>query len=123
MRALIALTLVLSAGAYAQTHADLDKKELAMIKGLEDKNTAARKAFFKSPKDPKLKKAYVAATWKHAEAVLVSPALGPKDKYPRSLKLYREILKVEPSNKLAKERISLIEGIYKSMGRPVPGGG
>lgn len=121
MRAVfIALFVSLIGVASAQGTSAMDKKELAMIAGLDKKYQAAKKASAASPKDEKLKTAYVAATLSLADVVLVSPALTPKDKYPRALRLYREVRKIEPTNKKAKEKIELIEGIYRSMGRPIP---
>lgn len=55
-----------------------------------------------------------------AEKVMLDPELGPKEKYPKSLGMFRDALEVDPNNALAKESIKLIEDIYKSMGRPVP---
>ncbi len=57
---------------------------------------------------------------KEAEKVMLDPKLGPKEKYPKSLGMFRDALKIDPNNALAKESIKLIEDIYKSMGRPVP---
>lgn len=55
-----------------------------------------------------------------AEKVMLDPDLGPKEKYPKSLGMFRDAIKIDPNNALAKESIKLIEDIYKSMGRPVP---
>jgi len=121
MRSVLAcVALLIGAVGYCQGAAKLDQKELAMLKGLEKTYSAAKAKSLKAPKDAKLKKDYVGATLKYADAVLVSPALSPKEKYPRSLKLYREARKVDPKNAHAKENIDLIEGIYKQMGRPIP---
>lgn len=115
--------LLMGLGACAEAQAklsDLDKKELAMLADLEKKQVAAEAAFKKKPADAKLKKSYIDTSTKLADAVLVSPALAPKDKYPKSLRLYRGVKKVDPKNAHAKKNIDLIEGIYKSMGRPIP---
>ncbi len=120
-----ALVLALIFGATSSANAqaklsDMDKKELAMLAGLEKKHVAAEAAYKKKPTDAKLKKAHLDAATKLADAVLVSPALAPKDKYPKSLRVYRGIMKVDPKNAHAKKQIDLIEGIYRSMGRPIP---
>ena len=44
----------------------------------------------------------------------------PRVKYPGALKAYREVLKYDKTNAKAKQNIATIEGIYKSMGRPIP---
>lgn len=119
----LVLSLMMGVAASASAQAklsDMDKKELAMLAGLEKKHVAAEAAFKKKPADAKLKKTHLDAARKLADAVLVSPALAPKDKYPKSLRLYRGIVKVEPKNAHAKKQIDLIEGIYRSMGRPIP---
>jgi len=71
-------------------------------------------------KDPKTKDAYVQATIKLATDTMGSNSLESKVKYPAALRLYREALKVDPTNKDAMDYKNLIEGIYKQMGRPVP---
>lgn len=78
------------------------------------------KAAYKKQANPKTKKAYVDATVKYGTACMNSDALDRKVKYKKALYLYREALKIDPSNKEAKENASMIESIYKSMGRPIP---
>lgn len=120
----VALLLVVASAfagqSSAKTTKDLDKQELKMIAGFAAATVKARAAYFKAPKDAAKKKAFITAAYKEADAVYVSPALGPKDKYPRALRLYREISRADSAQKKALERIGIIEGIYKSMGRPVP---
>lgn len=122
-RSVLPILLIALLGPFAASQkksmADMDKEELAMLGKLEKSYVEAKAVNFKKP-SPAAKKTYLAAALKYADAVLISPALGPKDKYPKSLRVYREVRKVEPTNKAAKEKIDLIEGIYKSMGRPIP---
>lgn len=94
-----------------------EKKKLANAKVAYSK---AKVAFDKKPKDAKLKKSYIEAAMKYGNIALTSPALTPKEKYPLSLRMYREVLRLDPKNSEAKQNKELIEGIYKQMGRPVP---
>lgn len=55
-----------------------------------------------------------------AEKIMLDPALAPKNKYPKALGMFRDVLEIDPNNALAKDSIKLIEDIYASMGRPVP---
>ena len=67
-----------------------------------------------------LKKALVDANMAKADSFMNDPASPPRVKYPTALRAYREVLKYDKTNKKAQENIATIEGIYKSMGRPVP---
>jgi tetratricopeptide (TPR) repeat protein len=60
------------------------------------------------------------ATVEYGTAVMLAPELTPKEKYPKALRLFREVLKLDPDNAQAKKSAETIEAIYKSMGRPVP---
>lgn len=66
------------------------------------------------------RKTYIGATVTLGTVVMESPLLTPKAKYPRALNLYREALRLDPTNKEAKANKKMIEDIYRSMGRPVP---
>ena len=46
---------------------------------------------------------------------------GARTKYRAALDDYRQALKADPTNAEAKHNKDLIEGIYKQMGRPIPG--
>lgn len=86
---------------------------------MEAYQVTTKSAFSKKP-SPTTKKAYVSATVKYGTACMNSDALDRKVKYKKALQLYREALKVDPSNKEAKENAKMIEDVYRSMGRPVP---
>lgn len=112
------LILPLAVGISAQGNA-LDKEKAKLAK-LEKAYLAAKLAFGKDKKNAAKKKAYVQATVAYGTATMNSPALAPKDKYPKALRLYREALAIDPKNAEAKENKATIEGIYRSMGRPIP---
>ncbi len=99
------------------------KAEKAKLAKLAKNSQAARAAMERATekaKVAKLKKAAADAIMKEADVVLVTPALGPKEKYPKALRLYREVVRLDPKNAGAKEAIKTIESIYKQMGRPIP---
>jgi tetratricopeptide (TPR) repeat protein len=53
-------------------------------------------------------------------AYMYEDSLPPFRKYPSALRQFRKALEYDKENKKAKANIATIEGIYKSMGRPVP---
>lgn len=117
----LAATFVLAIGLSAIAQQPIDsKKELAELARLEKLQIASKAAFKKSPKDAKKRKAYLDVSLLLANNTQASMALGSKDKYPKALRLYREVLVVDPANKEAKLNRDRIESIYKSMGRPIP---
>ncbi|HZH98683.1 MAG TPA: hypothetical protein VEX38_06900 [Fimbriimonadaceae bacterium] len=119
----ILLTLILALCGFAaaqKTAQDMNKMELDMLAKLEKQYAAAKQAFEKKPKDAKAKKTYIVSANKFANATMVSPALPPRAKYPKALRVYREVKKVDPKNAEADKWIKEIERIYTSMGRPVP---
>ncbi len=86
----------------------------------EKKYKAASAAYAKAPKDANAKKGYIEATMSYGNTVLLSQALGPKEKYPKALNLYRAVLKVDPKHAEALGNKKMIEDIYRSMNRPIP---
>jgi tetratricopeptide (TPR) repeat protein len=111
LSAILAL-VVLAASVVAQTPAELTAYGKAYA--------AAKKALAAKPKDKKLQKAFVVAGDRYATATMNAPSLPPRTKYRGALRLYREVLKVDPKNKEAANNSKMIIDIYKSMGRPVP---
>ena len=73
-----------------------------------------------SPSDEAVKKARVDAHLKYANYFMYESVLPPKEKYPSALREYRLVSAIDPANDEAKQNISLIEGIYNQMGRPIP---
>ena len=93
----------------------------AKLKQLTADYKASKAAFAKKPKDAKVKKKYVDSTFAVGMGTMYGEKLSPHQKYAGALDYFREVLKVEPKHKLAKENYDMIVKIYKQMGRPVPG--
>jgi hypothetical protein len=108
---------VLSAIGLSQTPpAQVTKEKLAKLKTTYE---SAKAASTKKPKDAKLKKAYEEAALGYGLGCMYGD-LPPREKYVSALRYLRETVKINPKNKVAKEQISMIESIYKQMGRPIP---
>jgi len=118
--ALIAVVSLLGVSLATAQPATGMKAEKEKLLKMEKAYKSAKAAYLKSPKNPKLKAAYVDATVKFGTGTMLSPTLGPKDKYPKALKLYREALKIDPKNKEALQNKKMIEDIYRQMNRPIP---
>ena len=75
----------------------------------------------KSPKDAKLKKAYVDTGYNYGHTVMMDRGkLRPTVQYRAALAIYRKVLVVDPKHKKTLEDKKLIEDIYKQMGLPIP---
>ncbi len=81
---------------------ELDKKITEAEKGKDKKATAA---------------AYAA----RGTVRMNDDKAGAKVKYRAALDDYRKALSLDPENAEAKTNKEMIESIYKSMGRPIPG--
>lgn len=71
-------------------------------------------------KDAAVTKAKVDTHLAYGDFFMFNQEMRPMQKYPGALKQYRRVLELDKSNAKAKENIATIEGIYKSMGRPIP---
>lgn len=111
---LVAALLLASVLSFAQT------ASLKKLKGLEKSYVAAKAALAKSPKDKKVQKKFVDAGVKYGHECMMSQDLDRKEKYKLALRAYREVLKIDPKNEVAKPESDLIISIYKQMGRPIP---
>ena len=114
---LCAMSLAQMGGYGAPKPTAADK---AHIVKLEKEYDAAKAAFAKSPKNPKARQRFVDAGVQYGHESMVSPVLDRKIKYRQALRVYREVLKVDPKNPVAKQESDLIVSIYKSMHRPIP---
>lgn len=92
-----------------------------MLAQLKQQHDSAMKAYQKAPKNAQLKKRYVDVTVKLGMKTMYSESLPPRQKYPGALKYFNEALKVDPTNKDAREQRDMILAVYKSMGKK-PGG-
>jgi hypothetical protein len=73
-----------------------------------------------NPGDPAVKKARVDGYMKYANHLMFASNLPPKQKYSTALKMYRNVVALDPTNEEAKKNAGMIEGIYTQMGRPIP---
>ena len=112
---MLALSLVAMAQGTSQT------VSAAKLKTLQSEYKAAKDAYAKKPKDAAVKRKYVNSTFALGMGTMYGEGLNPHQKYAGALDYFREVLKVEPKHKLAKENYDMIAKIYKQMGRPVPG--
>jgi tetratricopeptide (TPR) repeat protein len=85
-----------------------------------DEAIAQLETEYKSKPQPDVKKALGEAYLAKADSMMTDEAAPPRVKYPGALRAYREVLKYDKENKKAQQGIATIEGIYKSMGRPIP---
>ena len=137
--ATLALALVLPLGVQAQggmpgaPYAGAKKMttEAALIQApkddpsllpLEKAFVASAGSLKKSPKDAKVKKAYVEAAYKYGKTCEdnASGKLSRPVQYRAALALYRKALAVDPKHKLSLDEKQKIDDIYKSMPGGVP---
>jgi tetratricopeptide (TPR) repeat protein len=89
-----------------------EKKYDEAIKLLEDS--------YAKKKTPAVKQALADAHVANGNFFMYNESLPPFQKYPNALRQFRKALEYDKENKKATANIATIEGIYKSMGRPVP---
>lgn len=104
----------------ADSAAVQEAKKLVTAKKYDDAIAALDKAHKANPKAADVQKGLAEAHLAKADSFMYNDALPPRMKYPQALRSYRTVLQYDKANKKAQEGISTIEGIYKSMGRPVP---
>ena len=97
-----------------------DAKKLSKDGKHEEAIAALEAGMKKAPKNAALKPALSEAHTAYGESLMLNKDLPPFRKYPGALKQFRKAVEYDPKNQKAKEHIATIEGIYKSMGRPVP---
>ena len=116
-----ALLVALAVSAFAADPAVVTqaKKQIAEKKS-DAAITALEAAAKTSPKSAEIKATLADALLAKADSIMFDDSLPPRTKYPDALRTYRKVLTVDKDNKKAQSNISTIEGIYRSMGRPVP---
>ncbi len=97
-----------------------EAKALMKDKKYEEAVAVLEPALKSSPNDAAVRKTMAEALMGNGDAYMYNEKLPPFRKYPVALKSYRRVLEFDKTNQKAKDNIAMIEGIYKSMGRPVP---
>lgn len=87
---------------------------------LEKSYLSASEALKKSPTDAAVKKSYVQAAYSFGHGAEYSEKLDNKVKYRAALKLYRDALKVDPTDAASLKEKNQIEDIYRSMPGGIP---
>jgi hypothetical protein len=118
---LAALFVMLSVVGLGQMKlAQPTQADKARLASLEKSYKVAKADYVKKPKDAGVRKKFVMAATKFGHESMTSPVLPAKVKYRQALRIYREVLAIDPKNPVAKPESDLIVRIYKSMGREVP---
>lgn len=71
-------------------------------------------------KQPPIVKGLAQAHMAKADAFMYNDQVTPHIRYTTALHEYRKVVVYDKTSKKAQDNINLIEGIYKSMGRPIP---
>jgi hypothetical protein len=119
----LALTLILTVGLAAQASKTIADADAKLKAGDADAAITLLDAELKkgNAKDaPALKTALAKAHFAAGDKSMNDEKLPPFRKYPAALRSFRKTLEYDKNHAKAKENIATIEGIYKSMGRPVP---
>lgn len=95
---------------------NVTKAELAKIQRTVD----ADKSAYKAKAGDATKKKLVDDTLNLASSTMACGDLSPHEKYSTALRLYRQVLTIDPTNQEAIDWENQIIAIYKQMGRPVP---
>jgi len=73
-----------------------------------------------SPNDIALKQSLISAHLKYGHFYMYNDSLAPREKYPKALKHYKAVLKLDENHQDAKDGANQIIEIYTMMGRAVP---
>jgi hypothetical protein len=112
--------ILLVLGIVAMSSGQGPNDDRAQLKKLNHQYEVAKKMLDQHPNIPSIRQRFVIAADRLATASMTSPSLDRKVKYRLALRLYRQVLKIEPKNHEAASNSALIESVYRSMGRPIP---
>jgi hypothetical protein len=115
-----ALILAFAASLFAAEPVVTKAKQQIAEKKYDDAITALEAATKANPKSTEIKNTLVDALLAKADSIMYDASAPPRMKYPTALRTYRQVLTVDKNNQKAQSNIATIEGIYKSMGRPIP---
>ena len=115
---LLAATIAVSLWAAADP-AVQEAKKLVTAKKYDEAIATLEKAQKAHPKALDVQKGLAETHLAQADSFMYNNALPPRMKYPQALRAYRKVLQYDKTNKTAQDGIASIEGIYKSMGRPI----
>ena len=99
--------------AFAADPAVTQSQTLLKARKYDEAIALLAKAHTSNPKSAEITKAL-------ADSMMADDSMPPNRKYPAALREYRKVLELDKTNQKAKANVDQIEGIYKSMGRPVP---
>jgi tetratricopeptide (TPR) repeat protein len=121
LRKLIILSTLAGALMAADPKVVTDAKALNKAGKHTEAITALEGALKTSPKDAVAIKATLGESYLAlADSIMANHRLVPREKYPPALRAYRKVLEYDKTNRKAIDTIAQIEGIYKSLGRPIP---
>lgn len=114
------LPMLLSAALFAQPKVIAEAQAKTKAGKHEEAVTLLEGAMKANPKDAAVKKALAGAYFSQGDFYMYNEQMPPFRKYPAALRSYRKTVELDAKNETAKKNIATIEGIYKSMGRPIP---
>ena len=97
-----------------------DSRKLMKDGKFEEAVNQLEAAYKANPKSDDIKIALAEAHFQYGDSLMYAKDVPPMKKYPAALREFRRARELKPDHMPAKDRIDTIEGIYKSMGRPVP---
>lgn len=118
----LGLSLLIAVGLIAQPKVVTDAK--AKVKaGETDAAITSLEGALKgaNAKDAaSIRTALAEAHFAAGDTAMNNEKMPPFRKYPAALRSFRKVLEYDKNHAKAKSNITMIEGIYKQMGRPVP---